>query len=209
MPYNIVDNMKKMNVTMSMWNSLAIPGQTDLLKKALSEEKNPMQVIDDGPRVVLTNAVPEAASQDSNKFQGKNVKPPPFYVSLIIGDKLVHNCMVDSGATSSVMPKKIADQLGLVYRPLEKGVVQLDGSTVNTLGVVKDANLTLHACPNFSIPQDIFVIDLPPYFALCLSREFTAKIGGYLSSDWSHMLFRTHYGTKVTIKLVGLSKNHI
>ena len=108
-----------------------------------------------------------------------NVKPLPFYVSLIIGNKLVHNCMVDSGATSTVMPKKIANFLGLKYEPLEKGVVQLDGSSVKTIGVVKNASLTLHSCPNFSISQDIFVIDLPAYFAICLSRDFIAKIDGY------------------------------
>ncbi len=44
---------------------------------------------------------------------------------------------------------------------------------------------------------------------MCLSRDFTAKIGGYLSADWSHMLFRTCYGTKVTIKSERLAKNHI
>lgn len=80
---------------------------------------------------------------------------------------------------------------------------------MGTIGMIKDASVTLHACPNFSIQQDIYVIDLPPYFAICLSRDFTAKIGGYLSSDWSHMLFRTRYGTKVTIKYELLAKNHI
>lgn len=76
--------------------------------------------------MVLTNQ--DTNLQNNNrkgvKIQGKDIKPPPFYVSLIIGDKLVHNCMVDSGATSFVMPKKIADQLNLKYEPLEKGVVQ-------------------------------------------------------------------------------------
>ena len=91
--------------------------------------------------------------------------------------------MVDSGATCSVMPKRVADQLELKYEPIEKGVVQLDGTSINFIGLIKNASLTLHACPTFSIPQDIYVIDLPPYFGLCLSREFTAKIGGYLSSD--------------------------
>ena len=75
--------------------------------------------------------------------------------------------------------------------------------------MIKDASLTLHACPNFAIQQDIYVIDLPPYFAICLSRDFTAKIGGYLLSDWSHMLFRTRYGTEVTIKSELLARNHI
>ena len=117
--------------------------------------------------------------------------------------------MVDSGATSSIVPNKIAYQLGLKYEPLEKGVVELGGSFVNTLGIINNARLTLHVCPTFYIPQDIFVIDLPPYFSICLSREFIAKIGGYLSIDWSHMLFRTRYGTKVTIRSKLLVKNHI
>ena len=109
----------------------------------------------------------------------------------IVGNKLVHNCMVDSGASSCVMPKEIADKLGIKYQTLEKGVVQLDGTTVNTLGFIKGLDLTLHACPNFVVPQDICVIDLPPHFAMCLSRDFTAKIGVYLFVDWSPMLFRT------------------
>lgn len=67
----------------------------------------------------------------------------------------------------------------------------------------------MHACPTFSIPQDIYVIDLPPYFGLCLSREFIAKIGGYLSSDWTHMIFRTRYGTKVNIQSEVLARDII
>lgn len=108
-------------------------------------------------------------SRSNAKVQGKNGRSPPFYVSLIIGKNLVHNCMVDSGATCSMMPKQVADQVGLQYDPVEKGVVQLDGTSVHSVGLIKNACLTLHACPNFSISQDIYVINLPPYFGLCLS----------------------------------------
>ena len=38
--------------------------------------------------------------------------------------------MIDLGTTSLVMPKKIADQLGLKYETLEKGVVQLDETAI-------------------------------------------------------------------------------
>lgn len=117
--------------------------------------------------------------------------------------------MVDSGATSTVMPKKITDLLNLKYEPLEKGVVKLDRTLLKTLRVIKNVSLTLHSCPNFSIPRDIYVIDLPAYFAICLSRDFTAKIDGYFSSHWSHLYFKTRYGTKVTIKSESLVKNHI
>lgn len=88
-------------------------------------------------------------------------------------------------------------------------MLQLDGTTIKTIGVIKDLGLKLHVFPNFSIPQEVFVIDLPPYFSLCLSRDFTAKIGCYLSSDWSHILFRTRYGTRVTIRSKSLAKDHI
>ena len=93
-----------------MWETLAIPGQMDILKKALSNEANPKETVGEPTKVVLTNA--DEKKEDSSKIaneSSKIVKPPPFYLSLIIGDKLVHNCMIDSGATSSVMPKKIAD----------------------------------------------------------------------------------------------------
>jgi len=98
--FNIIENMKKMNVTMSMWDSLAIPGQKDILQSALSDLKVSKDTTVDPNRVVLTNS-----SQDNNKQPNKSAKPLPFYKSLIIADKLVHNCMVDSGASSSMMPK--------------------------------------------------------------------------------------------------------
>ena len=212
-PFNIVDNMKKMNITMSMWDTLAIPGQTDLLRRALSDEVIPKMTGNKPYEAVLTNADHNDEKRDGakevNSKSSKSIKPPPFYLSLIIGNKLVHNCLVDSGATSSVMPKRVADQLGLNYQPLEKGGLQLDVTTINTVDFIKDANLTLHACTNYPIYLDIYVIDLPPYFAMCLSRDFTTKIGGYLSSDWSYMLFRTRYGTKVIIKSESLAKDHI
>lgn len=149
-PYNILDSMKKMNVTMSMWDSLAIPGQKDMLHSTLSnfkvsdESKSPIGQV----RTVLTNN-PQEKDKQPSKEVGKEVKPPLFYVSVIIGDKLVHKYMVDSGASSLVIPKQIVDKLGLKYQPLEKGVIQLDGTSVNALGVIKDLSLTLHACPNF------------------------------------------------------------
>lgn len=117
--------------------------------------------------------------------------------------------MIDSGASSSVVPKPIIDKQGIEYESLEKEVVHLDGTIVNTIGVIKKLSLTLHACPNFSILQDIYVIELPLYFAIWLAMDFTTKIGGYLSFDCSHMLFRNIYATKDTIKSEPIAKDHL
>ena len=126
----------------------------------------------------------------------KKVRPPPFYVSLIIGDKLVHNCMIDSGASSSVMPRCVADVLEMKYEPIVRDVLQLDGSTVKTIGIHRNVEMALHACPGCTVTQDISVAEVKPHFSICLSRDFTAQIGGYISSDWSYMSFRTRYGAK-------------
>ena len=70
---------------------------------------------------VLTNHLQDNNVSSNEVFN--DLKSPPFYLMVIASNKLVHNCMVDSGASSSVMPKEIADKLGLKYQPLEKGVV--------------------------------------------------------------------------------------
>jgi len=38
---------------------------------------------------------------------------PLFYVSLTIHDKILHNCLLDTGASNNLMPKAIMEELGL------------------------------------------------------------------------------------------------
>ena len=38
---------------------------------------------------------------------------PPFYLSLNIHDKLLHNFLLDYGASHNLMPNKVMDELGL------------------------------------------------------------------------------------------------
>ena len=37
----------------------------------------------------------------------------PFYVSLDIHQQVLHNCLLDSGASHNLMPKVVMDRLGL------------------------------------------------------------------------------------------------
>ena len=38
---------------------------------------------------------------------------PPFYTSLNIHDKVMHNCLMDLGASHNLMPKIVMEELGL------------------------------------------------------------------------------------------------
>lgn len=136
-------------------------------------------------------------------------KPNPFYLTLIVGDKLLHNSMIDFGASTTIMPKQIVEVLNIKNEPLNRSVMQLDGNKVQTVGLIKSLWLTLFVCPSVIVSQEVVVIDIPPIFSLCLSRDFTAKIGGYLSLDWSHLILRTQHGAKLKILSEPLHTEHI
>jgi hypothetical protein len=38
---------------------------------------------------------------------------PHFYTALNVHDKILHNCLMDSGASHNLIPKSIMDEMGL------------------------------------------------------------------------------------------------
>jgi hypothetical protein len=201
-PFNVVEKMKKTNVNISMWDAIAtIPIQRRLLQQELEriEPKDQPSNMESATRLVQ----PVGGEETSKK-----VIPPPFYVSLIIGGKLVHNCMLDSGASSSVMPRCVADALGMKYEPIVRDVLQLDGSTVKTIGILRNVEMALHACPGCTMIQDISTTEVKPDFSIYLSRDFIAQIGGFISVDWSYMSFETRYGANASIRAEPQSLHH-
>jgi hypothetical protein len=46
---------------------------------------------------------------------------PPFYISLNFHDKILHNCLMDSGASHNAMPKVVMEELGLdITKPYQE-----------------------------------------------------------------------------------------
>jgi len=43
----------------------------------------------------------------------RHVDVPPFYISLNVHDKILHNAMLDLGASHNLMPKVIMEILGV------------------------------------------------------------------------------------------------
>ena len=61
--FNILDSMKKVNVSMSLWDSLSIPGQKDLLQSALHDLTLSSEPSSNSAKVILTNAEESPAVQ--------------------------------------------------------------------------------------------------------------------------------------------------
>ena len=94
---------------------------------------------------------------------------PPFYITLNVHDKLLHNCLLDSGASYNLMPKRVMEELGLENTKAYHDLYSFDSKKVNCLGVIKDLVITLTRLPMKSIVMDVIVVDIPPRFGMLLS----------------------------------------
>jgi hypothetical protein len=118
----------------------------------------------------------------------KNAKDlvAPFYITLIVHDHLVHNCMLDYGASHNLMPKFIREKLGLeVTRPY-RDLYYFDSTKVKCLGMIKYLVVNLAQIPMKSIFMDVFIVDVPAKYGMLLSRSWGAKLGGSLQMEMTY-----------------------
>jgi uncharacterized small protein (DUF1192 family) len=118
--------------------------------------------------------------------EDKDDSSPPFYTSLNIHDKVLHNCLMDSGASHNLMPKAIMEELVLEVTRAYHDLYSFDSRRVQCLGVIKDLVVSLFQLPMKSMVMDIVVADVPPKFGMLLSRSWIKRLGGTLHMDLTY-----------------------
>ncbi|MDO5304887.1 MAG: reverse transcriptase-like protein, partial [bacterium] len=108
--------------------------------------------------------------------------------------------MVDSGASSNVMPYSMCKKLNAKIQPCTTQIVQLDRSNVRVLGELKEVLIRLSSDPRVHQIIDIIVADIPEVYGLFLSRDWSKKLNGYFATDWSH-LWLPYNGRPNSIKI--------
>ena len=98
-------------------------------------------------------------------IEDRDDSSPPFYTSLNIHDKVLHNCLVDLGASHNLMPKSVMDELLLEVTKTYHDLYYFDSRKVKCFGVIKDMVVTLFQLPMKSMLMDIVVVDVPPKLA--------------------------------------------
>jgi ribonuclease HI len=111
---------------------------------------------------------------------------PPFYISLNVHDKILHNYFLDSGASHNIMPKVVMDELGIEVTKPYHDLFSFESGKVRCLGLIKDLVINLAKLPMRSMVMDVVVVDIPPKFGLLLSRPWRKRLGGTLQMDLSY-----------------------
>jgi ribonuclease HI len=120
-------------------------------------------------------------------FEYGSYASPPFYISLNVHDKILHNCLIDLGSSHNVMPKVVMKELGLEITKPYQDLYSFDSKKVKCLGLIKYLVVSLAHLPIKSIVMDIVVADIPPKFGMPLSRTWAKKVGGSLQMDLTYV----------------------
>ena len=107
-------------------------------------------------------------------------------MSLNVHDMVLHNAMLDSGASYNLIPKGVVDSVGLdITRPY-KDLYSFDSKRVKCLGLIKYMVVSLAKLPSKTMVMDVVLDDIPPKFGVLLSRSWTSNLKGGLQMDMSY-----------------------
>jgi hypothetical protein len=124
---------------------------------------------------------------------------PPFYTSLNVHDKVLHNFLMDSGASHNLMPNIVMEELRLEVTKTYHDLYSFNSRKVKCLGVIKDLVVSLFQLPMKSIVMDIIVVDVPPKFGMLLSRSWIKRLGGTLQMDLSYVIIPVFKGEQMRL----------
>jgi hypothetical protein len=180
---NIAENSKNGNSNKVVQNK--VPQKTSTKNNPDPHDKGslPVNNVNNVDKLALETA--SKKPQASTLSTRRNV--PPFLLTFEIFNRNVHNCMVDSGASSNVMPWSVCQKINAEVEPSTLKIIQLDRTSVKVVGELRNVLIRLSSNPKVHQVIDIIVVDIPEVYGLFLSRDWSEQLHGYFATDWSHL----------------------
>lgn len=147
--FDLVNWVNNAKVSIPVTKLLKVPSQRAMLLSAIEptqREEKPSDKPED-KEIVL---------KSMNCYMG-NEDHLPFYVSLIVNDSLLHNCMFDSEASSNVMTKKVMEKLNLRLSRTYHNICSIESKRIEVCGIIKDLQVFLAAYLDRIMTMDIVV----------------------------------------------------
>ena len=118
-PFSFEGEIAKIKITMPLTELIAQSSYKYQVLKVLNigNDANNLHLADDTPEVLFGPKI-EGKYQEGTTL--------PFYISLNIHDQILHNSMLDSGASHNLMPKVVMERLGLEITKPYKDLYSFD-----------------------------------------------------------------------------------
>ena len=164
MPFIFKGEIAKIKINIPLTELIAQSSYKSLVLKILNIEN-------DADTLHLADETPELLF--GPKIEGKYQEgaTPPFYIILNVHDQILHNAMLDSGASHNLMPKVIMERLGLEITKPYKDLYSFDSSRVKCLGLVKDLCVNIAQILAKILVMDVVVANIPPKHSMLLPRS--------------------------------------
>jgi hypothetical protein len=179
--FNFESEIQKVKIPMPLTELMKNEVFKAAILKSLEPKTSPyddfVNLQDDKPRVTIGPMI-----------EDRDDSCPPFYISLNVHEKILHNCLLDYGASHNLMPKVVMDELGPEVTKPYQYLFSFDSRKVRCLSLIKDMVINLAQLPMRSMVMDVVVANIPPKFGLLLSRPWGKILGGTLQMDLSYAM---------------------
>lgn len=196
MEYNIIEDMKMTRANITLYELSKLKHQQRIMMKELYVvpiaplHSTVLSQASHNMGIPPTNTINKIDPNDIALIGGRSRShTPSFLLTYEIFNKNVHNCLVDSGASSNILPKSICAKLNVQPKKSVVRIVQLDRSQFEVIDELNQVTIRLSSNPKVCQVIDILVADIPELYGLILSRDWSEKLHGYFVTNWSHMWF--------------------
>jgi hypothetical protein len=171
--FNFESEIQKVKIRMPLTKLM----KNDIFKSAILKSLEPKTL----PAVDYVNLQDDKPTMTIGPMiEDRDDSCPPFYISLNIHDKILHNCLLDLGVSHNLMTKAMMDELGLDITKPYHDLFSFDSRKVKCFGLIKDLVINLAKLPMRNMVMDVVVADIPAKFGLLLSRSWNKILGGTL-----------------------------
>ena len=139
--FNLENELCKIKIPMPFTELIKNPSYKNSFLKMIGSTSSqvPFDTVnlqEENPEFFIGLALEENTENDASAS-------PPFYITLTIHEQMIHNCLLDSGASHNLMPKEVMEALGLSITKPYHDLYAFDSRAVKCLGVIKDMVVSL------------------------------------------------------------------
>jgi hypothetical protein len=178
--YDFLEDLKRTKANISLFELMKLPQiQENFIKTLQGKTAKNSKEINVGVKKGTTKSspyddthTPKSQVVVNASLSGKRSRSttPPFMVTFEIFNRNVHNCMMDFGASSNVIPFKVCEKLNVKPEQSDIQIIQLDRTKVKVIGELKNILIRMSSNPKIHQTIDIIVVDILDTYGMLLRK---------------------------------------